>query len=170
MGDGTNGVGDCPRITVDGIEWKVGWPTKRAKKRLEQMVAGKAITEVDSLKDMLSAELYRKKSDDVLSLVTAGEHRVGGQLWNRVMASESGATLYLLSLLRENHPDATEEQTYRLMLHSPEQVRVAIALVTPNFYRLIGEEKGLTPDQQAQLMKQAQDALSQPEKTANPAG
>lgn len=162
MGDGLNGASDCPRIKTESAEYKVGWPTKRARKRLEQLVAARAITELEELADTLRPDVYRTRSDKVLALVTAGAHKVGGELWNTVMASEAGATLYLLSLVREHHPDATEEHVNALLYKYPDQVQVAIRLVTPNFYRLLGEERGLTPEQLDQLQKQATETLSQP--------
>lgn len=153
--DALGAAGECPRVTADGREWRVGWPTKRSKSRLMELVAAQAVREVLALKSALPPADYAPLWDGVQTALAAREHRTGGALWQRVMASQSGATLFLLALLRENHPEAAEDDAKRLAATEPEQVTAAVLRVTPPFFQLVGEELGLPPDQMTEAARQA---------------
>jgi hypothetical protein len=63
--------------------------------------------------------------------------------------------------LRENHPEATEEDARKLAISEPEQVQLALARVVPGFFDLLLSGLPLPPDQRAKV-RAALTALQTP--------
>ena len=145
-------AGEPPRVTHAGQEWVIGFPTQRTKARLEELIAAAAVTEVVALKGTLPADVYAEMWADVKEAVRSREHRVGGRLWAGAMGSPHGGVFYLLALLREHRPDATEAEAVRLAAAEPEQVSAALDRVTPLFLRAVATGAGATAAQTDALL------------------
>ena len=143
-------AGACPEIPLDGRVWRVGHPTQRAKAALEEFAASAAVNEVLSLKGVLPAAAYSELWAQTARDVQGRSFRTWGPGWQRVVFDPLNAHLFLWSLLRECHPDATEADAKRLMAAEPERVSLALARVVPDFFRLLLAGLSLTADQQTQ--------------------
>jgi|SRR5579872_138198 len=143
--------GACPEIIHNSKIWKIGHPTQRAKATLEELVIGKATAEILSLKKTLPLEAYAELFESLRVAISAGEYKTGGAGWAKVVFTGLGAPLFLLSLLRENHPDATEKDARELSAHHPELVQLALARVIPGFFDLLLADMPLPPDSRAKV-------------------
>lgn len=146
-------AGEPPRVVADGKTYTVGFPTQRAKARLEELVAASAVAAVADLKAALPPAAYAEQWAEVKELIRRREYRTGGSLWAEAMAGPGGGVLFLLALLRECHPDATEADARRLLAAAPEQVEAALARVTPVFIRAVAADLGATRDQTEAALK-----------------
>lgn len=142
-------AGEPPRVVADGVTYTVGFPTQRAKARLEELVAAAAVAAVADLKAALPADLFAEQWADVKELIRRREYRTGGKLWAETVGGAGGGVLFLLALLREHHADATEADARKLLATSREQVEAALLRVTPDFLRAVAADLGATPDQVA---------------------
>lgn len=128
-------AGPCPECHHAGKVWKVGYPTQKAKKRLELLVKKLVLDEVREMKGVLDAasydELYKSKSDNLKSYET---WRPG---WVAAVTDHANSHLFLWSLLSEHHPAATEADIKGLRDGAPEEVGAALAQVLPDFFHLL---------------------------------
>ena len=142
-------AGACPEIPLAGELWRVGHPTQRAKAVLEELAAAKAVAEVRALKGVVPADAYQEAFAETVAQVQAGAFRTWGAGWQKIVLSGGNAHLFLLSLLRENHPRATEDDARALAAGEPELVAAALARVVPGFFSLLLAGLPLTADQRA---------------------
>lgn len=146
-------AGACPEVRHAGKVWKVGHPTQAAKTTLEQLAVAAAVSEIEALEGTLSPLSYQKAYRELLAAISAREYKTWGPGWERVVWGPMCSQLFLLSLIRENHQDATEADVVELAAKQPGQVAAALAQVIPNFARLLlSERKDLTPEQQETLL------------------
>ena len=108
--------------------WKVGHPSQTAKGRLEELVAQHARREILRLGG--TAAEWREA-------VEAGHYATRNPGWLRVMSSPTSPALYLLSLLREHHPDITQAEVQALVEAEPDQAEAAFVRVCPDFLRAV---------------------------------
>ena len=142
-------AGACPEILCGGKLWRVGHPTQAAKSRLEDFAAATAIAEVRALKTVLPPDAYADAWKDTLADVQAKQFRTWGAGWRRVVFDPQNFHLFFLTLLRENHPEATEADAKALLADEPELVAAALARVVPDFFTVLLVGVRLTLDQQA---------------------
>lgn len=140
-------AGPCPEIPFGGKVWKVGHPTQRAKAELEKLAVAAALDEVRALKGVVPTDAYREMFAEVTSQITNREFRTWGPAWQRAVFAPANAHLFLCSLLRECHPQATPADALALAQGCPEEVAAALAQVVPNFLRVLLEGLPLTPEQ-----------------------
>ena len=145
-------AGACPEITALGKTWKIGHPTQRAKAVLEQLVVASAVAEVRQLKDVLPPDAYAETFRELTDAIASRHYKTWGAGWQRIVWGPRSGYLFLLSLLREHHPTATEDDVAALAGAAPEEVTAALIEVTPNFIRLLLlDRKDITPEQQAAI-------------------
>ncbi len=137
----------CPEIVVSGKPWKVGHPTQAAKARLEKLAARVALDEVRRLKDVLDPAAYSETFSEATRSLP--EYRTWRPGWQRVVFDPANVHLFLLSLVQEHHPNATETDIIALSRAAPEEVTAALAQVIPDFFRLLLAGLEMTPDQRA---------------------
>jgi hypothetical protein len=154
-------AGGCPEIILGGKTWKIGHPTQRAKGVLEELVVSKAVAEIIALKRLLPAEQYSEMFKSLREAIESGDYHTGGTSWAKIALTGLNAHLFLLALLRENHPEATEEDARKLAISEPEQVQLALARVVPGFFDLLLSGLPLPPDQRAKV-RAALTALQTP--------
>lgn len=142
--------GACPEIPLDGKVWRIGHPTQRAKAVLEELAAGRAVAEVRALKGVLPPDAYSEMFTELTKSIAAGDFKTWHPGWQRVTLGGGNSHLFLLSLLRECHPSATEADALRLAREAGEEVTAAMARVIPGFFDLLLAGLGLTPDQQSE--------------------
>lgn len=162
-------AGACPEIRHDGKTWKIGHPTQRAKACLEQLAVASAFDEVEALEATLPPQRYQKAYRELLASVAAREYKTWGPGWQRVVWGPMSAQLFLLSLLRENHPDATEDDALTLAGADPGRVSLALAQVIPSFLALLlSDRKDVTPEQREKIMGVAAQIAKQFGTNPNP--
>lgn len=152
--------GASPEIHLDGKAWKIGWPTQRAKAALEELAAAKAVAEVRALKGALPPDAYAEMFAELTASISAGDYRTWRAGWQRQIIGGGNSQLFLLSLLRENHPTATEADAVRLAREAAEEVAAALARVTPGFFDVLLAGLNLTADQQAKTRELVAEAVA----------
>lgn len=142
--DGAPGVqgflgdaGALPEIHWAGKVWKIGFPTQRAKAALEELAAARAVSEVVALKAALEPAAYAEMFAAVRRAIGAKEYRTWGAGWASAVNGPDGGTLFLLSLLRERHADATEADARGLAEACPDEVAAALDRVIAPFFDLL---------------------------------
>ena len=161
--------GACPEIVVDGKTWRIGHPTQRAKAELERLAVAMAVAEIRALKEMLPADAYQETFRELTDSIAAKHYRTWGAGWQRVVWGPQSAHLFLLSLMREHHPQATELDAQTIAAAEPEQVIAALVQVVPNFVALLlADRPEVTPEQRTQIVGVVEEAvkrlsLSQPQ-------
>jgi hypothetical protein len=145
--------GACPEIRLNGKTWRVGHPTQRAKAALEVLAVAQAVAEIRELKGTLPPDAYAELFRELNTAIAAKHYKTWGDGWQRVVWGPQSAHLFLLSLLRENHPDATEEDALALAAGAAEEVAAALAVVVPPFVSLLLESrKDVPPEQRKRVL------------------
>lgn len=152
-------AGACPEIQWNGKVWRIGHPTQRAKAALEELAAAKAVTEVTALRAALPPAVYAELFDGVLKDVASGAYRTFGPGWVRQTTGPAGPALFLLSLLRERHPEATEADAIGLAAAKGDELKAALARVVPGFFDLALESHPAPPEAKALIRGQIAAAM-----------
>jgi hypothetical protein len=145
VGDVLGAAGEPATIDWNGKTYKLAPLTYGAVTRTEMLVAKSVSAELESMRGELPDGQFRRLEADLTAKLLGRAHRAGGALFTEVMSSADGQVMYLLALLREHHPDATETDARRMMADVPDRVERAILLVTPDFLRLVAATKGADP-------------------------
>lgn len=159
-GPALGGAGSpCPSITFMGTTWKVGWPTQDAKLWYEFLVAEHAEDELKALQRFLPPREFAAKWARLENDVRAGQHRVGGALWEATMRAPDGMPLFLLSLLKEHHPGADLAAARVLYYSAAPDVRMALAKVVPPFAAVLVADAPVPQDEKATRARDLAAAL-----------
>jgi len=129
-------LGVPAEVEHDGKVYKLGPATQKAKGILEELLAGIAIRNVTSLRNVLSPAEYQPAYDAIVKSVGSGEYRTGKPGWVSVLNSEAGAVAFTLSLFRVNHPNMTADECSALAESKPDEVNAAVARVAPGFFTM----------------------------------
>ncbi len=132
-------AGPCPVIVHKGKSWTVGHPTQKAKSWLEKLVAACALETLAELKDVLPPDEYLARRASLDQNIYQKQHRTWGPLWTTVTSGEDGDAVFLLSLLKLHHPEATMADARELHLNANREVGLAFAEVLPAFFTLLVE-------------------------------
>lgn len=151
IGDVLGAAGACPEVVSGATVWKVGHPTQKAKAALEELAASKAVANVRAMRDVLPAEDYAEMWDETRADLQAGAFKTWQKGWKRVVMGGGGEHLFLLALLREHHPKATEADALALAAEEPEQVAAALARVVPGFLSVLLDGVPIPPARRDQL-------------------
>jgi hypothetical protein len=154
--------GTCPTIIHKGKTWKLGHPTGKAKSELETLVIRKATDETLALKNILEPQQYGEIFESFRLAVSAGQYRTGKPGWLATAFVGLNSPLFTLSLLRQNHPEATEQDVMTLAAEEPEQVMIALEVVAPPFFDLLLDSMELPPQEKAkvgEVFEQAKQVL-----------
>jgi hypothetical protein len=145
----------CPTITYKEKVWQVGWPTQRARAQMEGLVIEAARRNLASLKEFLPPDEYQRQEAELRAAIFSGQWKTGGDLWQTVVQGRDSNTVFLLSLLREKHPEATWDVAEGMWADAPEAALEAFARVVPNFLPLLVEKApGKTPAEKKELSAQ----------------
>lgn len=145
-------AGPCPVVQYKGRAWHIGWPTQNAKGTLEGLVYQVSRQNIEDMKPFMSPAEYAEERAALRVALHAGQHKTWGELWTAVQRGPDSNTLFLLSLLREKHPDATLADARALWTGDAIcDVKDAMALVIPNFYLLLVPELPVSPEQRQQI-------------------
>lgn len=142
-------AGACPEIPVNGRVWRLGHPTQRAKAELEKLAVQQATDRVLELRPALDPPAYAAVFAGLMSQIQRGHFKTWGAGWQEVVFDPANAHLFLLSLLRECHPEATADDVAALAEAEPDRVQAALAQVVPGFFEVTLAGMRLTPDQRA---------------------
>jgi hypothetical protein len=146
------GVGGAySTITHAGKVWTLGKPTQKAKHELELLVVQVAQNNIDDLKSVLSPQRYEAKCAKLDGEIEAGNYKTWGSLWLAVNASPLGQPLFLASLLKEKHQEATLADAQAMWRDEPRQVYRAMRITVPDFFTVLTESLPLSPAQRARM-------------------
>lgn len=154
VGPALGGSGACPRIVCGDKTWTVGWPTQKAKSALEIATLELAVANHEEACAHLPAKFVARKQKELDGAIDGGHWRTWGELWTSVNEGPDGNTLFLLSLLREHHPDATLADARKLWREKGGETVRAFAVVVPSFFELLVADRPEPPAVKAALVKQ----------------
>lgn len=137
LSDVLGDAGSLPEIEYAGKVWKVGKPTQRAADTLVALTIRAAMREIQALKGIIDPADYQQMFDDFTVAVQKGAYKTWGERWYAMASTAEGTMRFLLSLIRERHPDASEKDALALAVNCGEEVRVAFAQVLPPFLFLM---------------------------------
>lgn len=163
--------GGLPEIHYKGKVWRVGHPTQSAKKTLEALVVASAWAEVRELKEVLPPDSYKELADTMVAKIASKHYKTWGGGWQEVALGSQGAPLFFLSLLRELHPNATLTDAITLTTDCSDEVKIALAEVTPRFLELLVDElkeRGVSKEKRDELKKQITEKLAEQLPKINP--
>lgn len=148
-------AGACPEIEWGGKTWRVGHPVQKARAALEELVAAKAVAETRALEGILDPAAYDAAQKDCLRAIRAGECRTWGAQWVATVNGPDGDYLFLMSLIKPQHPDATEADVSGLMSDRGFELAAALERVCPAFFtELAAARKGATARQRQEIADQ----------------
>jgi hypothetical protein len=153
-------AGACPEVELNGKAWKIGHPTQRAKAALEELAAAKAVSEVVALKGVVPPAAYAEMFADVMRGIKTGAYKTFSPGWVEQATGPAGGALFLLSLLRERHPEATEEDAVALAAAKPDEVQAALARVLPPFFEALLATAPIPAAQKGHVLKVLADAMA----------
>ena len=141
-------------IEYGGKTWTVSPPTPGARDRLESLVVQTAWDEVEALRAVIPGALPELKAE-YLRAVGAQEYKTGGRGWFATFHGTAGNTLFLLSLLREKHPEATVDTARGLLAERRDAVEAAFAVLVPGFFELAAGLPTTPPEQRKGFLEAA---------------
>jgi hypothetical protein len=132
-------AGPCPTVRWNSKTWKVGHPVQAAKAELEMAVFEIAQANLDAMRPVLKKGQYEAKCRNLDLQIEGGHHKTGGPLWQAVNTGPDGLAAFMLSLLRQNHPEATLDDARGIMTsaESYRDSRRALAVVVPGFFQIL---------------------------------
>lgn len=130
-------AGPCPTIERGGKTWTVGHPTQRAKAELEKLVVEVSQATLDDLKGMLPPAKWDEKEAKFDALLFSRQWQTWGTLWFEVANGPQSYPLFLLSLMRPHHPEATVRDAEALWRDANRACRAALVMVVPGFFDLL---------------------------------
>lgn len=161
-----------PEVRFNGKPWRIGHPTQGAKAELEKLVVQVAEQSVDDLKGVLPAARHAalvKRLDD---RIMARQWQTWGPLWSETVNGPLSFPLFLLSLMKPHHPEATVADAQSLWLGVNRECRNALVMVLPGFFDLLAASlPGDAADRAAsarEMVAELLAALSRPVLTAAP--
>lgn len=162
VGEFLGDAGALPEIVCGGARWRIGFPTQAARAALEELAVSQAIDEVYALERVTPPDRFKRLEDKLNKAVAARHYRTWGPGWVESIQGADGHALFVCSLLRERHPDATPDDARRLMAERPEELRLALVRVLPDFFALLVESlPGLPTDQRGPAArKMAEEVLA----------
>lgn len=127
-----------PVVVTDstGRRWKVGYPTQRAKARLEKLVFQEEMALLREQKELgiLTETEFEVRAERLAKQAKAKDFAEGKPLWVKHTTQADGAVLWIQSLLMEHQPDVTREQVTALLADRGPEVRAAVEVVVPPFF------------------------------------
>lgn len=157
-GDFLGAAGVCPEIEYNGTTYRVGHPTQKAKDQLTKLVAAVALQGAQQAdRDMPGLGAVARLTDQITDRL----HRPGRELWKRHALGPDGPKLFLCSLLRENHPDASLDLASALSRDRADEVAVALLLVVPRFFLLLAADPDLPPGWAEMFREKARELAAQ---------
>lgn len=146
-------------ITHAGKTWKVGAPTQAAKTVLEQLVVQVSMAALDEMKTFLPAGAWEEKRAELDAQLFGRHWQTWGKLWTTVSNGPLGLPLFLLSLLRANHPTATVADAEEIWQNANRQARIALTIAVPSFFALLSLCLPAEADAKRHLAEQTSAAI-----------
>lgn len=140
IGDILGTAGAPPEIECNGRVWRIGFPTQRAKTRLNELLIGITEDELESMEGVVSPKRFKKLEDSFNADLKSGKYKTWGDGWANALGSQRGGIAFFLSLLRENHPDATEADALLLLRECGEKCQRAMLRVAPPFFSALADD------------------------------
>jgi len=148
-------------IENNGKKWTIGKPTRTAKEEFETFITQQAWNEIAALREIVP-EAFSEAKSEFVRLAGSKEYRAGGKAWMAAFHGPDGDALFLLSLLKEHHPDATLNDARGLMFDKPEDVEAALAVMVPGFFEFVAGLPDTPPAMRRVLLATAQKWAKSP--------
>lgn len=129
--------GPCPEVVCNGKTWKIGHPTQVAKAELNRIVVATAAAAVEQNRSVLPPAMFQQMISDLTAKIGKRYYQTWHEGWIEIALGQDGDILFLLSLLRQNHPAATEADARMLYAECGDQLKVAMAQVMPVFFQVL---------------------------------
>jgi hypothetical protein len=126
-----------PEVQWNGKPWKIGHPTQGAKAELEKLVVEVAEGSLAELRGTLKPARFAALEKQLDDKILARQWQTWGSLWSEVINGPKSFPLFLLSLMRPHHPDATLADAEGLWLGANRACRNALVMVLPGFFELL---------------------------------
>jgi len=139
-------AGPGPTVVSGGKTWRLGFNTQDAKGRLEELVRGHVVRDAIKTKRAVGGADGDETYAHTDRLLKQGHYYTFAQGWAEIIQSPVGAVMFLMSLLQEHHPDATEADAMRLLADEPEQIEAAVSAVSPDFFAAAAVQRGVRPE------------------------
>ena len=160
-------AGPGPSIECGGKVWRVGFNTQDAKGGLEELVRAHVLRNAIKNKRAIGGTEGQEIFDEAEKKILQGHYLAFEKGWQETLKSSAGTILYLLSLLREHHPDATEDDARKLLVQEREQSEAAILAVSPSFFSAMAVQNGVTKGDAAEVAASiARDLATAPQEPA----
>lgn len=127
-------AGPAPSFDWDGRTWTLGHPVQRAKAELERLVRQYVCAELEEMRGVWPEPKFAAKEAELDERIYGGQCKTWGGLWLAATDGPDGNALFLLSLLRGRHPEATLDDARVMWNASPRPLRHAFAEVIPGFF------------------------------------
>lgn len=160
LGDALGGAATPITIPTPGKTYTVIRPRLAEVEAVEAMIGVRVTRGVDRLKGEYTPEEYAEEKAAARAFVSARKHQMGGPVFNEVIGSVDGLGMILLACLRVHHPEMTEADVRKLFRTAPEACKDALALVTPDFFTSVAQERGLDPARTAELVERFRTSLT----------
>lgn len=134
-----------PTVVLDGKVWRLGFNSQDAKSRLEELFRGHVVRDALMTKRAVGGPDGEEQFAAEMARVRGGHYAFFADGWRELLGTRAGNVLYLLSLLQEHHPDATEQDAMRLLVQENEQTVEALAAITPTFLSAAAVQMGMRP-------------------------
>lgn len=137
LSDVLGDAGDPITVTDStGRRWKIGFPTQRAKDRLQKFVFEEELRLIREQYDLgiITQPEFELRAERLAKQARGREFKQGGVLWVKHTAQAAGALLWVHALLAENHPDITREDVERLMQDRGPDIKAAMEVIQPPFF------------------------------------
>lgn len=140
-------AGEPPGFTWRGKQYKLGFPDGKAKARLEELICQAETAAVQALRAVVTPAEFAEHQRALGRMIRTREYRTrDGLVWHKYMLGEEAATgfqLYLLALLREFHPELTEDDVRNMLEEERDFVLFAADRVVPGFFTFLVAERAL---------------------------
>jgi hypothetical protein len=147
-------AGACPEIVFNGKVWRIGHPTQKAKSCLETLALAKGSEGIAALKNAIDATAYKEYFESHKADVQNGQYMTWGEKWHEIVFSGKNTHLFLLSLMRTLHPEASETDAILLAVNKPEEVQLALVQVVPDFLGFLLDDPKVPVEQKPAVRDQ----------------
>lgn len=131
VGDHLGNAGSPPTVPFGERVLTVAYCTPKIIAAMENQIAQMAMIEAEILGGGCPDRIGR--------MIATRQHRALGPLWKETFSGHVGDCLLLWACITVNHPDFTWADVLKLVRESGAQVRAALEIIRPDFYRGLAE-------------------------------
>lgn len=154
MSQHTANDGKKPTIKWKDLVYDVSFFCPDMLTYIEQEIIRQALDRKNKLK--ISQVEKDKYSKELYIAIDTGGFSPGGDRWEAMMQSRWGGILVLWSCIYDNHRDFDLNIAGNMVASDAEDVKVALSMVLPDFFRVRGMMENLPPEKIEETVKKVQ--------------